>query len=124
MPSLSKPGSGPSSIWTALMDQSVIAGLGNLLTDEICWQAQPIASCEQPGCGRCAQVAHHDEEGVGYGGTARVCAVVAAVAEAGAGRTRPYVPTVRCAAGRKPHRRPHLGLGALGANPHDGPSPG
>jgi formamidopyrimidine-DNA glycosylase len=25
---------------TTLMDQSVIAGLGNLLTDEICWQAR------------------------------------------------------------------------------------
>ena len=24
----------------ALMDQSVIAGLGNMLTDEICWRAQ------------------------------------------------------------------------------------
>lgn len=25
---------------SALMDQSVIAGLGNLLTDEICWRAK------------------------------------------------------------------------------------
>ena len=42
----------------ALMDQSVIAGLGNLLTDEICWQrkAQPVAACDQPRRGRCAQI--------------------------------------------------------------------
>jgi formamidopyrimidine-DNA glycosylase len=51
MTSLSKAGSGSSSIWTALMDQSVIAGLGNLLTDEICWRARlnpsrPVSSLD------------------------------------------------------------------------------
>ena len=31
---------GPRSLKATLMDQSVIAGLGNLLTDEICWRAR------------------------------------------------------------------------------------
>ena len=36
-----------------LMDQSVIAGLGNLLTDEICWQAMvhPSRPCRMDGDG-------------------------------------------------------------------------
>jgi formamidopyrimidine-DNA glycosylase len=34
---------------TALTDQSVIAGLGNLLSDEVCWQARinPLRMCAQ-----------------------------------------------------------------------------
>ena len=38
---------------SALMDQSVLAGLGNMLTDEVLWQAQtePVAAGLQPRCG-------------------------------------------------------------------------
>jgi formamidopyrimidine-DNA glycosylase len=67
-----------------LMDQSVIAGLGNLLVDEICWRARI-----HPG---------------------RPGAWTAAVADPRARRSRPELPTLWCAAATQPDRRAGVGV--------------
>ena len=53
---LSGKRTGSRSLKATLMDQSVIAGLGNLLTDEICWRARIRPTC---------RVAELDEDEIG-----------------------------------------------------------
>lgn len=88
---------------TALTDQAVISGLGNLLADEICWQARinPLRGCPDLE----GDELHHHAPGRAHLGSVRSGTGSAGLVDPGARRSGRDVPAMWHTAGAGPERR-------------------